>query len=183
MRTFGTLMILVALGAFFLAGVAALVVLGFTAYPVQRAPGQDVPVEAYVVQPPPATAVIYPGQVVPGQDVPVEAYDVQPTPAAPVTYAAPPVTWITILFSVLVPLTLLALLGLVFFMVAMRLVGRRPHQAKAHEAIEEARLIQELYHGMSRMEQRIETLETLLLDRAVPPEFHAAEPRRHTGAR
>ena len=30
---------------------------------------------------------------------------------------------------------------------------------------EEARMIQEIYQGLSRMEERIETLETILLDR------------------
>lgn len=30
---------------------------------------------------------------------------------------------------------------------------------------DEAKLIQEIYHGLSMMEQRIETLETLLLER------------------
>lgn len=29
---------------------------------------------------------------------------------------------------------------------------------------EEAKLIQEVYHGLSKMEQRVETLETLLLE-------------------
>lgn len=33
------------------------------------------------------------------------------------------------------------------------------------EQQEEARLVQELYKGLSRMESRIETLETILLDR------------------
>jgi phage shock protein B len=30
---------------------------------------------------------------------------------------------------------------------------------------EEAKMIQEIYQGMSRMEERVETLETILLDR------------------
>ena len=30
---------------------------------------------------------------------------------------------------------------------------------------EEARMIQEIYQGLSRMEERVETLETILLDR------------------
>ena len=37
--------------------------------------------------------------------------------------------------------------------------GRDPHEA------EETRVIQELYNGMNRMEERIEALETILLDR------------------
>ncbi len=30
---------------------------------------------------------------------------------------------------------------------------------------EEARMIQEIYHGLSKMEKRVESLETILLDR------------------
>jgi phage shock protein B len=89
-------------------------------------------------------------------------------------------------FVGLVPLVGFALMLLFCLCVVafvMRMVGREPSRAKAKDAMEETRLIQELYHGMSRMEKRIESLETLLLDRVAPPEFRAAEPRRHTGVR
>ncbi len=89
-------------------------------------------------------------------------------------------------FIGLVPLVGFALMLLFCLCVVafvMRMVGREPSRAKAKDAMEETRLIQELYHGMSRMEKRIESLETLLLDRVGPPEFRAAETRRHTGVR
>jgi len=40
-------------------------------------------------------------------------------------------------------------------------LSRKDRQNQA----EEARMIQEIYHGLSRMEDRVEALETLLMDR------------------
>jgi phage shock protein B len=57
----------------------------------------------------------------------------------------------------------LAVIGGTFLM-AIRLfkggVSRRQQRTEA----EEARMIQEIYKGLSRMEERVETLETILLD-------------------
>jgi phage shock protein B len=45
----------------------------------------------------------------------------------------------------------------------VRLIGR---PAQNRDAIEnEPQLMQELYHGLTKLEERIEALETLLLDR------------------
>ena len=67
-------------------------------------------------------------------------------------------------------LMLLFCLAIVVF--AMRMVGREPSRARDKSVIEETRLIQELYHGLNRMEQRVESLETLLLDRV--PSSHSS---------
>ncbi len=51
---------------------------------------------------------------------------------------------------------------LVFFLRLARGGGR---EGDKHTSKEEAGLIQEIYHGLSKMETRIEALETILLDR------------------
>jgi phage shock protein B len=58
--------------------------------------------------------------------------------------------------------TILAAIGLVCWTI-VRLTGGGA-KGQAAEA-DESRMIQELYHGLSKMEQRVEALETLLLDR------------------
>lgn len=47
--------------------------------------------------------------------------------------------------------------------VLSKLLGRNGTRGKSQQA-EEARLMQELYHGLTKMEQRIESLETILLE-------------------
>jgi phage shock protein B len=47
---------------------------------------------------------------------------------------------------------------------AIKLRGSVSKRNQKHNA-EEAEMIQELYQGLSRMEERTETLETLLLDK------------------
>ena len=54
---------------------------------------------------------------------------------------------------------------------AIKLKGGLSKKNQKHNA-EEAEMIQELYQGLSRMEERTETLETLRLDR------ERKEPRR-----
>jgi phage shock protein B len=44
------------------------------------------------------------------------------------------------------------------------LKGTAPGQSQ-HVSTEETKLMQELYQGLARMEERVEALETLLLDR------------------
>jgi len=44
------------------------------------------------------------------------------------------------------------------------LTGRSVRTNPAQEA-QEARLMQELYHGMARLEERIENIETIVLER------------------
>jgi len=53
-----------------------------------------------------------------------------------------------------------------FFLVwALKIITGGPPQQREKYQAEEARLIQELHQGLSRMEARIEALETILLDR------------------
>jgi phage shock protein B len=61
----------------------------------------------------------------------------------------------SILLAVLVPVLLLWLV--------IRLVGGRGSRGKVTE--EDMRTVQEVYTDLARMEKRIETLETILLDR------------------
>ena len=50
-------------------------------------------------------------------------------------------------------------------LVAIRIIrGDVTHGGKKQEA-DEAKMIQEIYQGLSRMEERVEALETILLDR------------------
>lgn len=52
--------------------------------------------------------------------------------------------------------------GIIAWTIVSLISGRR----RAPQASEdESRMIQEIYHGLNKMEQRVETLETLLLER------------------
>lgn len=48
-----------------------------------------------------------------------------------------------------------------------------PRRAAREENMEETRMIQEMYRGMSRLEQRVDALETLLLEHA--PKYQKSE--------
>lgn len=58
---------------------------------------------------------------------------------------------------------LVAIVGGIF-LAALRILRGGPARG-GQMAEEESQLVQELYQGLQRMERRIETLETLLLDR------------------
>jgi phage shock protein B len=62
---------------------------------------------------------------------------------------------------------LILFLGVVFVVLVAAFVFKRSGVSRGHDPneAEETRVIQELYNGMNRMEQRIEALETILLDR------------------
>jgi phage shock protein B len=62
---------------------------------------------------------------------------------------------------------------MVFFILTARTVSRRDRRF----AKDDTELIQELHQGLQRMAQRIETLETLLLDRAPEREARADHAR------
>lgn len=63
----------------------------------------------------------------------------------------------------LIPVMALAVLGgLVVLLV--RILGGNTSRYSRHHREEETRLIQEIYQGLSKMEKRIEALETILLD-------------------
>lgn len=61
---------------------------------------------------------------------------------------------------ILVPLGFVVLAVVVVFKLASGLFSRSGREEQA----EEARMIQEMYAGMTRLEERIEVLETLLLE-------------------
>jgi phage shock protein B len=70
--------------------------------------------------------------------------------------------------SFFVPFTVLIVLGsllaglMIVCWTVVRLVGRGSNRGPSDD---EARMIQEMHRGFVRMEQRIEALETLLLER------------------
>ncbi len=70
--------------------------------------------------------------------------------------------FLTFVFAVM----LLGVAVVVVIMVLLVRLLRGGSGASTHnEAGNEARLIQELYHGLNKMEERMEALETLLLDK------------------
>jgi len=58
----------------------------------------------------------------------------------------------------------LAIIGSTIVMIARVLKGGISRTSQRFET-EEAKMIQEMYQGFSRMEQRVEALETIILDR------------------
>ena len=64
--------------------------------------------------------------------------------------------------ALLIPLA--AVVGGIFLAALRILKGESRRKSDSNDA-EEARMIQDIYHGLVKMEQRIEALETLLLDR------------------
>ena len=68
-----------------------------------------------------------------------------------------------ILVSGLVACMILATIGCTFIMIIRALKGGKSNRSGRSE-MEETRLIQEIHNGMTRMEQRVEALETLLID-------------------
>lgn len=77
------------------------------------------------------------------------------------------VGWIELMIVAVVGLVFLFVLACMVLIVWRVLRGqsfRRSRQAQA----EEARLIQEIHQGLSEMDQRVEALETILLERARP---------------
>ena len=53
----------------------------------------------------------------------------------------------------------------VIFLAALGILTGRNVQRRNVSTEEEARLIQDIYHGLLKMEERVEALETLLLER------------------
>jgi phage shock protein B len=58
----------------------------------------------------------------------------------------------------------LAVIGGTIIMAIKAIRGRRSGEA-SHLNPKETRMIQEIYNGLARMEERVEALETILLDR------------------
>ena len=65
--------------------------------------------------------------------------------------------------SGVVAVMLLATLGCITYLIIRAFRGGGPRRSGKTEA-EETRLIQEIHHGLVKMESRVESLETLLLD-------------------
>ena len=59
---------------------------------------------------------------------------------------------------------LLAIIGSTILMALKILKGGLTRKGRQNES-QEARMIQEIYQGLSQMEQRVEALETIILDR------------------
>ncbi len=79
-----------------------------------------------------------------------------------------PMPWIDINLIVMAGISLAAFVMLgIFVLIAMKIMrGNRPKQAKGQLPQEdEARMIQEIYQGLNKMDQRVEALEVLLYDR------------------
>lgn len=83
-------------------------------------------------------------------------------------------------------------IGMVVFLGALVVLGalalvlsRHPATRRGRPgeelAVDEARMMQEIYRSLARMESRVDSLETILLDRPVRPVAGASEPREGAG--
>lgn len=61
-----------------------------------------------------------------------------------------------------------------FFIWALKIVKGDAGEKNERQKAEETRLIQELHQGLTRMEKRIEALETILLDSGKDNEYEQA---------
>lgn len=78
-------------------------------------------------------------------------------------------TVVAVVFLVLLsPVILLALFGSFCFGLARLFPGGRKKKRDTDFNQEEVRIMQEIHGGLTRMERRIESLETILFDRAAP---------------
>lgn len=73
--------------------------------------------------------------------------------------------FLTFVFAILLVGLAVLVLAVVFI---VRLIRGGAEAGTREDSQNEAKMIQELYHGFNRMEERIETLETLLLDSQAP---------------
>lgn len=75
----------------------------------------------------------------------------------------------TVMGFFMVPLMILAVIGalLIAFGIICWTIVRIVSRGSGSEngSVDESKLIQEIYHGLTKMEQRVEALEALLLDR------------------
>jgi phage shock protein B len=62
----------------------------------------------------------------------------------------------------------LAIIGSTILMAIKILKGGLSRKDQQNQT-DEAKVIQEIYQGLSKMEQRVEALETIILDRKEPP--------------
>lgn len=71
--------------------------------------------------------------------------------------------WMLMIISGSLVLILGTICGTILFAIKLRRGGLSAHSRDAQS--EEARMIQEIYQGLGRMESRVEALETILMER------------------
>ena len=69
---------------------------------------------------------------------------------------------LAVLLVILIPLTVIV--GGVI-LVGLKMLRGSPRGRSGPEAEEETRMVQEIYSGLARLDERVEALETLVLDR------------------
>jgi len=69
---------------------------------------------------------------------------------------------LAVVFALGIPL--MAVIG-VIFLIALKIMKSDSSRGEGKMRTDEAKMIQDIYHGLQRMEQRVESLETILLDR------------------
>lgn len=115
-----------------------------------------------IVLPSISRTVAMPAEVVPGSSVPGPVMTHTVVPAGSVRLALG-----------LLPLCLIVLLVVGGITLVVRLT-RSDNKSGFRENPEEIRMMQEIHQGLSGLERRVESLETLLLDRAVPRDYGSA---------
>jgi len=83
---------------------------------------------------------------------------------------------LAVVLSVVLSLSPL-LLAILIVWGLVRLCSREAPASREPVNTEESRMIQEMYHGFNRMDERVEALETILLDR--PTVARTARRREH----
>ncbi len=73
-------------------------------------------------------------------------------------------TALVVLVSGFVAVMILATIGFTIIMIVRTAKGSTIRKRERHDA-DETRIIQEIHHGLTKMDKRIEALETLVLDR------------------
>jgi len=68
-----------------------------------------------------------------------------------------------IIVFIVIALPLIIIAGTILFGLKIIKGGSSPKDRKAQ--VDETRIIQEIYQGLSRMEERVEALETILIER------------------
>ena len=72
------------------------------------------------------------------------------------------VGFLAVLLVILIPLVLIVVCAIV---AALGILTRGRRRRTGTESEEETRMIQEIYSGLARLDERVEALETLVLDR------------------
>ena len=76
------------------------------------------------------------------------------------------IPYINLDIALILGVSLVALIVLgIFVLIGMKIMRNGKRKSKTLPEDEEARMIQEIYQGMVRMEERVESLETILFDR------------------